>query len=139
MVITRKDIETKEIEIPGFRKILKNPKHPDYKELKIYIKKGYIPVDPEDDQRELQKAKKRKLNAKKNKERRPSYDVMEDNIQKLNDKKMLDEFYSRRNIKNNYNNVLKWYNEEMKKTQNKADATPLKSEKETKTEEKPSK
>lgn len=139
MVITRKDIETKEIEIPGFRKILKNPKHPDYKELKIYIKKGYIPVDPEDDQRELQKAKKRKLNAKKNKERRPSYDVMEKTIQKLDNKKMLDEFYSRRNIKNNYNNVLKWYNEEMKKTQNKADATPLKSEKETKTEEKPSK
>lgn len=139
MVITRKDIETKEIEIPGFRKILKNPKHPDYKELKIYITKGYIPVDPEDDQRELQKAKKRKLNAKKNKERRPSYDVMEKTIQKLDNKKMLDEFYSRRNIKNNYNNVLKWYNEEMKKTQNKADATPLKSEKETKTEEKPSK
>lgn len=38
MVITRKDVETKEIEIPGFRKILKDPKHPDYKELKIYIK-----------------------------------------------------------------------------------------------------
>lgn len=136
MVITRKDIETKEIEIPGFRKILKNPKHPDYKELKIYIKKGYIPVDPEDDQRELQKAKKRKLNAKKNKERRPSYAEMEKTIQKLDNKKMLDEFYSRRNIKNNYNNVLKWYNEEMKKIQNKADATPLKSEKETKTEDK---
>lgn len=139
MVITRKDIETKEIEVPGFRKILKNPKHPDYKELKIYIARGFIPVDPEDDERELQKAKKRKKIAKENKERRPSYDVMEKNIEKLNDKKMLDEFKARKNIKNNYNNVLKWYNKEMENTLNKADATPLKTEKEAKTEEKPSK
>lgn len=139
MVITRKDVETKEIEIPGFRKILKNPKHPDYKELKIYIKKGYIPVDPEDDERERLKARKRKLNAKKNKERRPGYAEMEKQIQKLDNKKMLDEFNALKNIKNNYNNVLKWYNKEMNKTPNKADVTPLKTEKETKTEDKPSK
>lgn len=139
MVITRKDVETKEIEIPGFRKILKNPKHPDYKELKIYIKKGYIPIDLEDDERELQKAKKRKLNAKKNKERRPSYAEMEKKIQKLDNKKMLDEFNALKGIKNNYNNVLKWYNKEMNKIPNKADVTPIKTEKETKTEDKPSK
>ena len=135
MVITRKDIETKEIEIPGFRKILKNPKHPDYKELKIYIARGFIPVDPEDDERELQKAKKRKKIAKENKERRPSYDVMEKNIEKLNDKKMLDEFKARKNIKNNYNNVLKWYNKEMNKTPNKANTIELRNESETKTED----
>lgn len=139
MVITRKDFETKEIEVPGFRKILRNTKNADYKELKIYIKQGWIPVDPEDDERELQKAKKRKLNAKKNKERRPSYAEIEKNIQKLDNKKMLDEFNALKNIKNNYNNVLKWYNKEMNKTPNKADATPIKTEKETKTEEKPSK
>ena len=139
MVITRKDIETKEIEVPGFRKILKNPKHPDYKELKIYIKNKWIPVDPEDDERELQKAKKRKLNAKKNKERRPSYAEMEKTIQKLDNKKMLDEFNALKKIPNNYNNVLKWYNKQMENTLNKADATPLKTEKEAKTEEKPSK
>lgn len=139
MVITRKDFETKEIEVPGFRKILRNSKNADYKELKIYIKQGWIPVDPEDDERELQKAKKRKLNAKKNKERRPSYAEIEKNIQKLDNKKMLDEFNALKNIKNNYNNVLKWYNKEMNKTPNKADATPIKTEKETKTEEKPSK
>lgn len=135
MVITRKDIETKEIEIPGFRKILKDPKHPDYKELKIYIARGFIPVDPEDDERELQKAKKRKKIAKENKERRPSYDVMEKNIEKLNDKKMLDEFKARKNIKNNYNNVLKWYNKEMNKTPNKANTIELRNESETKTED----
>ncbi len=135
MVITRKDIETKEIEVPGFRKILKNPKHPDYKELKIYIARGFIPVDPEDDERELQKAKKRKKIAKENKERRPSYDVMEKNIEKLNDKKMLDEFKARKNIKNNYNNVLKWYNKEMNKTPNKANTIELRNESETKTED----
>lgn len=139
MVINKKDFETKEIEIPGFRKILRNTKNPDYKELKIYIKQGWIPIDPEDDEKELQKAKKRKINAKKNKERRPSYDVMENNIQNLNDKKMLDEFKARRNIKNNYNNVLKWYNDEMKKTPNKADTTLPKTEKETKTEDKQTK
>lgn len=139
MVITRKDIETKEIEIPGFRKILKDPKHPDYKELKIYIKNKWIPVDPEDDERQLQKAKKRKLNAKKNKERRPSYAEMEKTIQKLDNKKMLDEFNALKKIPNNYNNVLKWYNKQMENTLNKADATPLKTEKEAKTEEKPSK
>lgn len=137
MVITRKDMETKEIEVPGFRKILRNTKNPDYKELKIYIKNGWIPVDPEDDERELQKAKKRKLNAKKNKERRPNYDKMEEKIKKLKDsQKILEEFYKRKAIKNNYNNVLKWYNDEMKKKQNKADTTPPKTEKETKTEDK---
>lgn len=137
MVITRKDMETKEIEVPGFRKILRNTKNPDYKELKIYIKNGWIPVDSEDDERELQKAKKRKLNAKKNKERRPNYDKMEEKIKKLKDsQKILEEFYKRKAIKNNYNNVLKWYNEEMKKKQNKADMTPPKTEKETKTEDK---
>ena len=112
MVITRKDFETKEIEVPGFRKILKDQKNADYKELKIYIKQGWIPVDPEDDEKELQKANKRKLNAKKNKERRPGYAEMEKTIQKLDNKKMLDEFNALKNIKNNYNNVLKWYNKE---------------------------
>lgn len=136
MVIVRKDIETKEIEIPGFRKILRNPKNPDYKELKIYIKQGWIPVDLEDDERELQKAKKRKINAKKNKERRPSYDEMEKIIQKLDNKVMLDNFNSKRNIKNNYNNVLKWYNKEMEKVHNGEKMTPTKSEKEIKTEDK---
>lgn len=137
MVITRKDMETKEIEVPGFRKILRNTKKPDYKELKIYIKNGWIPVDPEDDERELQKAKKRKINAKKNKERRPNYDKMEEKIKKLKDsQKILEEFYKRKAIKNNYINVLKWYNDEMKKKQNKADTTPPKTEKETKTEDK---
>lgn len=137
MVITRKDMETKEIEVPGFRKILRNTKNPDYKELKIYIKNGWIPVDPEDDERELQKAKKRKINAKKNKERRPNYDKMEEKIKKLKDsQKILEEFYKRKAIKNNYINVLKWYNDEMKKKQNKADTTPPKTEKETKTEDK---
>lgn len=135
MVITRKDFETKEIEVPGFRKILKDQKNADYKELKIYIKQGWIPVDPEDDERELQKAKKRKKIAKENKERRPSYDVMEKNIEKLNDKKMLDEFKARKNIKNNYNNVLKWYNKEMNKTPNKANTIELRNESETKTED----
>lgn len=136
MVITKKDIETKEIEIPGFRKILKNPKNPDYKELRIYIKKGWIPVDPEDDEREIKKAKRRKQIAKENKERRPKYIEMEKNIQKLDNKKMLDDFNEKRNIKNNYSNVLKWYNEEMKKIQNKADTIPQKTEKETKSEAK---
>ncbi len=140
MVITRKDFETKEIEVPGFRKILKDQKNADYKELKIYIKQGWIPVDPEDDEKELQKANKRKLNAKKNKERRPGYDKMEEKIKKLNDnQKILEEFYKRKSIKNNYNNVLKWYNKEMEKVQNGEKLTPTKSEKETKTEEKPTK
>ena len=137
MVINKKDFETKEIEIPGFRKILRNTKNPDYKELKIYIKQGWIPIDPEDDEKELQKAKKRKINAKKNKERRPGYDKMEEKIKKLNDnQKILEEFYKRKSIKNNYNNVLKWYNKEMEKVQNGEKLTPLKSEKETKTEDK---
>ena len=68
MVIIKKDIETKEIEIPGFRKILKNPKSPDYKELRIYIKNGWIPIDSEDDEREIRKAKRRKQIAKENKD-----------------------------------------------------------------------
>lgn len=135
MVILRKDIETKEIEIPDFRKILKNPKNPDYKELRIYIKNGWIPVDSEDDKRELQKAKKRKQNAIKNKERRPSYAVIENNIIKLDNKQMLEEFYKRKEIKNNYNNVLKWYNEKMKNLENGKDKTLTKSEKETKSED----
>ena len=83
MVIIKKDLETKEIEIPGFRKILKNPKHPDYKELRIYIKNGWIPIDAEDDEKEIQKAKRRKQIAKENKERRPGYEEMEKNIKKL--------------------------------------------------------
>lgn len=137
MVITRKDPETKEIEIPGFRKILKNPKNPDYKELRIYIKNGWIPVDPEDDEREIKKAKRRKQIAKANKERRPKYEEMEKNIQKLdNNQKMLEEFNKKRNIKNNYINVLKWYNEEMEKLQNEEDTKQPKDKKGTKNEEK---
>lgn len=134
MVIISKDLETKEIEIPGFRKILKNPKHPDYKELRIYIKNGWIPVDAEDDEKEIQKAKKRKQISKENKERRPTYKEMEKNIQKLDNKKMLDEFNQLRSIKNNYINVLKWYNEEMRKPQKETKVTPQKNEKETKNE-----
>lgn len=136
MVIIRKDIETKEIEIQGFREILRNPKHPDYKELKLYTKNGWIPVDPEDDEREIQKAKRRKQIAKENKARRPKYAEMEKNIQKLDNKKMLDEFNAKMKIKNNYNNVLKWYNEEMKKIQNEANTTQQKSGKEAKGEAK---
>lgn len=141
MVITRKDIETKEIEIPGFRKILKNPKNPDYKELRIYIKNGWIPVDPEDDEREIQKAKRRKQIAKENKARRPKYTEMEKNIKKLLDnkkldKKVLDDFYTKRDIKNNYSNVLEWYNDEMNKIPNEANMTPSKDEKDTKNDKK---
>lgn len=131
MVILKKDIETKEIEIPDFRKILKNPKNTDYKELRIYIKNGWIPVDPEDDKRELQKAKKKKQNAIKNKERRPSYTVIENNIIKLDNTQMLEEFYKRKEIKNNYNNVLKWYNEQVRNQVNGKNITPTKSEIET--------
>lgn len=136
MVITKKDIETKEIEIPGFRKILKNPKHPDYKELRIYIKNGWIPVDPEDDQKEIQKAKRRKQIAKENKERRPSYDEMEKSIKKLDNKTMLDNFNAKKNIKYNYSNVLKWYNKEMEKIQNGEKGTPSNNEKGAKGEAK---
>lgn len=135
MVITKKDIETKEIEIPGFRKILKDPKNADYKELRIYIKNGWIPVDPEDDEREIKKAKRRKQIAKENKERRPKYEEMEKNIEKLNNAEMLDKFNAKKEIKNNYSNVLKWYNEEMKKTQNIGKATTPKTENEAKSEE----
>lgn len=127
MVILRKDLETKEIEIPGFRKILKNPKNPDYKELRIYIKNGWTPIDQEDDEKEIKKAKRRKQIAKENKERRPSYVEMEKNINKLDNKdkqKLLDEFNKKREIKNNYSNVLKWYNKEVKQIQNGADTTP---------------
>lgn len=134
MVIIKKDVENKEIEIPGFRKILKNPKHPDYKELRIYIKNGWIPIDREDDEKEIQKAKKRKQIARENKQRRPTYKEMEKNIQKLDNKKMLDEFKQLTSIKNNYSKVVKWYNEEMKKPQNETKATPQKNEKETKNE-----
>lgn len=111
MVILRKDTETKEIEIPGFRKILKNTKHPDYKELRIYIKKGWIPVDTEDDKRQIEKAKKRKKTAKENKARRPKYIEMEKAIKKLdNNQQLLDEFNKKKAVKNNYKNVLDWYN-----------------------------
>jgi len=134
MVITRKDVETKEIEIPGFRKILKNPKHPDYKELRIYIKNNWIPVDPEDDEREIQKAKKRKKIARENKERRPNYIEMEKNIEKLNNKKLLDEFKTKKEIKHNYMNVLKWYNKEIREIQKGNDTILPKNEKETKNE-----
>lgn len=134
MVIIKKDVENKEIEIPGFRKILKNPKHPDYKELRIYIKNGWIPIDREDDEKEIQKAKKRKQIARENKQRRPTYKEMEKNIQKLDNKKMLDEFKQLTSIKNNYSKVVKWYNEEMKKPQNETKPTPQKNEKETKNE-----
>ena len=107
MVILKKDFETKEIEIPGFRKILKNTKHPDYKELRVYIKNGWIPIDPEDDDKEIQKAKKRKQVARDNKARRPKYIEMEKNLQKqINNKKLdpkiLEEFKERKGIKNNY-------------------------------------
>lgn len=136
MVITKKDFETKEIEVLGFRKILKNPKDPDYKELKIYIKQGWIPIDPEDDEREIEKAKRRKQIVKKNKERRPKYEEMEKNIQKLDNKKLLDDFNAKRNIKNNYSNVLKWYNKEMEKIQKGEDTKQPKDKKETKSEEK---
>lgn len=136
MVITKKDFETKEIEILGFRKILKNPKDPDYKELKIYIKQGWIPIDPEDDEREIEKAKRRKQIAKKNKERRPKYEEMEKKIQKLDNKEMLETFNKKIKIKNNYSNVLKWYNEEMEKLQNEEDTKQPKDKKGTKSEEK---
>lgn len=151
MVIVRKDIETKEIEIPGFRKILKNPKHPDYKELRIYIKNNWIPVDPEDDEIEIKKAKRRKQIAKENKERRPSYNEMKENIEKLIKNKkcseeLLTEFEKRRSIKNSYNNVLIWYNKEMKeiltKTDNEAndsDKIQPEGEKKAKSEEKKAK
>lgn len=123
MVILRKDFGTKEIEIPGFRKFLNNPKHPDYKELRIYTKNGWTPIDPDDDEKEIQRAKKRKLNAKKNKERRPKYIEMEKNIQKLKDnKELLQEFNKKRETKNNYNNVLKWYNDEVKSKLTEEDA-----------------
>lgn len=134
MVITRKDIETKEIEIPGFRKILKNSKDPDYKELRIYIKNGWIPVDPEDDEREIKKAKRRKQIAKKNKERRPKYEEMKKAIENLNDIEMLNEFNKKREIKYNYNNVLNWYNDKIKEKngQNGADKTPGETKQEAK-------
>lgn len=129
MVIVRKDFETKEIEIQGFRKILKDPKHPNHKELKIYIKNGWIPVDTEDDEKEMQKAKKRKQVLKENKARRPKYVEMEKNLQKLiKDKKIdsaeLENFNSQKAIKNNYAVVLKWYNEIIKNAQNETNAEP---------------
>ena len=136
MIIIRKDIETKEIEIQGFREILKNPKNPDYKELRIYIKNGWIPIDPEDDERQIEKAKKRKQIAKENKKRRPTYEAMEENIRKSKNQKILDDFIAKKSIKNNYSNVLKWYNEEVKKIQKEETATPKRTEKEAKSEAK---
>ena len=115
MVILRRDYETKEIEIPGFRKILNNPKHPDHKTLKNYTKNGWIPVDHEDEERELEKAKKKKQKAKENRERRPSYKVMEEKLTDLInenklDKKELDNFKAVRDIKNNYNDKSRFPN-----------------------------
>lgn len=136
MVIIKKNIETKEIEIEGFRKILRNPKDPDYKELRIYIKNGWIPIDPEDDIREIQKAKRKKQLAKANKERRPKYIEMEKRLKNLDNKKLLDEFYSIKNIKNNYSKVLKWYNAEMKKMQKSEETNQKKIEFEMKSKEK---
>lgn len=115
MVILSKDFETKEIGILGFRKILKDQTHPDYKELKLYIKNGWIPVDPEDDEKELQKARRRRQLTKDNKARRPKYDTMEAKIKdlikekKLKDKDLTD-FIALKGTKNNYKNVLSWYN-----------------------------
>ena len=141
MVILKKDFETKEIQIPGFRKILKNTKHPDYKELRVYIKNGWIPIDPEDDDKEIQKAKKRKQVARDNKARRPKYIEMEKNLQKqINNKKLdpkiLEEFKERKGIKNNYQKVLKWYNEEISKIPNETNNKTQKDEKETKNDKK---
>ena len=141
MVIVRKDYETKEIEIQGFRKILNNPKHPSNKEIKMYIKQGWIIIDTEDDAREVQKAKKKKQIAKENKERRPSYKVMEEKLTDLInennlEKKELDSFKTIRDIKNNYKNVLKWYNEIMKTIPNETDATSKKDTTATKSDKK---
>lgn len=141
MVIVRRDYETKEIEIPGFRKILNNPKHPDHKTLKNYTKNGWIPVDHEDEERELEKAKKKKQKAKENRERRPSYKVMEEKLTDLIndnklDKKELDNFKAVRDIKNNYNNVLNWYNDIMKTIPNETDATSKKDTTATKSDKK---
>lgn len=115
MVILSKDFETKEIGILGFRKILKDQTHPDYKELKLYIKNGWIPVDPEDDEKELQKARKRRQLTKENKARRPKYETMQTKIEDLIKEKKLKEkdltdFKALIEIKNNYKNVLEWYN-----------------------------
>lgn len=141
MVILRKNYETREIEIPGFRKILNNPKHPDYRELKMYIKKGWIPVDTEDDAKELQKAKKKKQVAKRNKELKPSYVEMERNLTNLTnnnklDKKELDNFKQKKDIKYNYQNVLNWYNDIMKTIPNEIDATSKKDTTATKSDKK---
>lgn len=116
MVIIKKDIETKEIEIKGFRKILRNPKHPDYKELRIYIKNGWTPIDPEDDEKEIKKAKRREQAIKKTKENKPKYDVMKENIEKLINnnkigKEVLTTFLKRKNDKIKYNDNLQWYND----------------------------
>lgn len=116
MVILRKDYETKEIEIPGFRKILNNPKHPNNKEVKMYMKQGWIVIDTEDDAKELEKAKQRKKTIKKTKENKPKYDVMKENIEKLIDnnklsKEVLTTFLKRREDKIKYNENLKWYND----------------------------
>lgn len=144
MVILSKNFETKEIEIQGFRKILNNPKHPDYREIKMYIKQGWILVDTEDDAKELQKAKKRKQTAKKNKESRPKYDVMEQTLQELlNEKKITEEAYNNfmalRNIKNNYKNALSEYKEIMKKIPKETKATAESDQKEAKNDNKESK
>lgn len=116
MVILRKDYETKEIEIPGFRKILNDPKHPNNKEVKMYMKQGWIVIDTEDDAKELEKAKQRKKTIKKTKENKPKYDVMKENIEKLIDnnklsKEVLTTFLKRREDKIKYNENLKWYND----------------------------
>lgn len=147
MVILSKNFETKEIEIQGFRKIINNPKHPDYREARMYIKQGWILVDTEDDAKELQKAKKRKQSAKKNKESRPKYVVME---QTLNDllkenkisKEDFDAFMKERKEKNNYKNALSKYNDimdEVKKKEEEAKAKAESNQKEAKNDKKESK
>lgn len=60
---------------------------------------------------------------------------MEENIKKLNNEKMLNDFNAKKEIKNNYRNVLKWYNENVKNIQSIKEATPQKTEIEAKSEE----
>ena len=137
MVIVKKDYETKEIEIQGFRNILKDQKHPDYKELKMYMKKGWIPVDTEDDAKQIEKAQKRKKNARESQARKPSYEKMESKIKELiKEKKLsnetLDKFYADKKRKYNYNNVLNWYKETIKNIPSETETEIKKDETETK-------
>lgn len=140
MVIVRRDFETKEIEIRGFRKILQDPKHPNRKEVTMYMKNGWIITDSEDDEKELLKDKKRKQTLKENKARRPSYKEIEKSLNKLlKDKKIeqevLNSFNSQIKIKGSYISVLKWYNEILENIPKETNQEP----KESKTEAKNSK